>query len=330
MMIESYVSTLSVIFGLLFLVSCQRGTHIERMQFLMGTHARIVVYDGSNNDVDKAFSVMKKLEDLMSDYDESSELSELNENAGKRSIEISKELKEVLQIALEVARETEGAFDPTIGALTIGHYGFGREDTKAPEPNDINEAKKLVDYNLLKLNGNKAYIEKKGMMIDLGGLGKGFAVDKAVELLKKRGIARGSVSIAGDLRVFGKDQDIYLKHPRGEGTIASFRSGGRDLAISTSGDYERFVKYEDTTIHHILIPKMGKSGTDFQSVTLVMEGNNTLADAYATALFALGRERAMEFLKTHPEIGAFIVFLNGEVFYNSKFKWLVSNFNLHS
>jgi len=329
-MTTSYVSTLLVIFGILILVSCDSDTHTERIQFLMGSHARIVVYDGSTRDIDRAFSVMNKLENLMSDYDESSELSEINLNAGKKSIRISEELSEVLHIALEVATETDGAFDPTIGALTIGLYGFGREGTKAPKLDEIEAAKRLVDYRLLKLSGNKAYIEKKGMMIDLGGIGKGFAIDKAVKTLKNSGVSKGSVSISGDLRVFGKDQEIYIKHPRGEGLIATFRSGGRDLAISTSGDYERFVKYDDSTVHHILVPQFGKSWKDFQSITVVMEGNNTLADAYATALFALGRQRALEFLNAHSEIGAFIVFYEGEIFYNSSFKELVRNFNLHS
>jgi thiamine biosynthesis lipoprotein len=310
------------------LSSCFSERPLDRVQFLMGTHARIVLYDGTNDDIDNAFSKMRYLEGLMSDYDQKSELSRINRYAGKNLVDISNELKEVLEISIEVARETEGAFDPTIGALTIGFYGFGREYPTPRKFTGLNEVKKLVDYRLLSLHDNEAFLEKEGMMLDLGGIGKGFAVDKAVDLLKKRGITKGSVSISGDLRVFGDDQIIYVKHPRREGFIASFTNGGKDLSVSTSGDYERKVKVGGKGYHHILVPEVGSSGTDFQSITLVMEGNSALTDAYSTALFAMGRKRAINFLENHSMVGAFIVFSDGGIFYNETFEQLVKEFRL--
>ncbi|MGB7291060.1 MAG: FAD:protein FMN transferase [Thermodesulfobacteriota bacterium] len=310
------------------LSGCLSEKPLDRVQFLMGTHARIVLYNGTNDDIDDAFSKMRYLEGLMSDYDQKSELSRINRYAGKNLVDISDELKEVLEISIEVARETEGAFDPTIGALTIGFYGFGREDSTPRKFNNLNEVKKLVDYRLLSLHDNEAFLEKEGMMLDLGGIGKGFAVDKAVVLLKKRGITKGSVSISGDLRVFGNDQIIYVKHPRREGFIASFTNGEKDLSISTSGDYERRVNVGGKSYHHILVPEVGSSGNDFQSITLVMEGNSVLSDAYSTALFAMGRKRAINFLENHSKIGAFIVFSDGGIFYNERFEELVTGFRL--
>ena len=294
----------------------------------MGTHARIVLYDGTNDDIDDAFSKMRYLEGLMSDYDQKSELSQVNRYAGKKLVDISDELKQVLEISIEVARETEGAFDPTIGALTIGFYGFGRDDSTLRKFNNLNEARKLVDYRLLSLHDNEAFLEQEGMMLDLGGIGKGFAVDKAVDLLERRGVTKGSVSISGDLRVFGNNQIVYIKHPRKEGFIASFTNGGKDLSISTSGDYERKVKVGGKSYHHILVPDLGSSGNDFQSITLVMEGNSAVADAYSTALFAMGRKRAINFLENHRNVGAFIVFSDGGIFYNETFEELVTEFRL--
>jgi thiamine biosynthesis lipoprotein len=315
-------------FSLGLLSHCSSERPLERVQFLMGTHARIILYEGTNEDIDDAFSEMRYLEGLMSDFDPNSELSRINRYAGKHYVDISNELKEVLEASINVARETQGTFDPTIGALTIGFYGFGREDSKVRTFNNLNEAKKLVDYRLLHLHGNKAFLEKEGMMIDLGGIGKGFAVDKAIDMLERRGITKGSVSISGDLRVFGKDQIIYVKHPRREGFIASFTNGGKDLSISTSGDYERMVNVGGKIYHHILVPQVGSSGNNFQSITLVMEGNSTLSDAYSTALFAMGRERAIDFLDNHNKVGAFIVFSDGKIFYNKKFQQLVNDFKL--
>lgn len=315
-------------FSLGSFTNCFGQRPLERVQYLMGTHARIVLYDGTNEDIDNAFSTMRYLEGLMSDYDQNSEISRINRHAGKDRVPISDELKQVLEISVEVSRETEGAFDPTIGALTIGFYGFGREDSRARKFDDLNELKSLVDYRLLRLQDNEAFLEKEGMMLDLGGIGKGFAVDKAVDLLKGRGITKGSVSISGDLRVFGNDQIIYVKHPRREGFIASFKSGGKDLSISTSGDYERSVKLGGKSYHHIIAPEVGSSGNDFQSITLVMEGNSTLADAYSTALFSMGRKRAIDFLENHSKVGAFIVFADGRIFYNEKFEELVTEFTV--
>lgn len=321
------ISLLACLF-LAALSGCSSGRPLERVQFLMGTHARIVLYDGNNDDIDDAFSKMRYLEGLMSDYDPKSELSQINRYAGRNAVAISDELKEVLKISIEVARETEGAFDPTIGALTIGFYHFGREDSRPKKLANLTEVKKLVDYRLLSLNDHEAFLKKKGMMLDLGGIGKGFAVDKAVELLKKRGVTKGAVSISGDLRVFGNDQIIYIKHPRREGFIASFTNGGKDLSISTSGDYERRVKVGGKSYHHILVPKAGLSGNDFQSITLVMESNSVLTDAYSTALFAMGRKRAINFLEKHRKIGAFVVFSDGSIFYNETFEELVKGFRL--
>jgi thiamine biosynthesis lipoprotein len=315
-------------FNIGLLSGCFNERPLERVQFIMGTHARIILYDGTNEDIDNAFSEMRYLEGLMSDFDEDSELSRINRYAGKHLVHISNELKEVLEVSIGVARETQGAFDPTIGALTIGFYGFGRDDIKVRRFNNLNKVKKLVDYRHLRLHDNKAFLEKGGMMLDLGGIGKGFAVDKAVDMLKKRGVTKGSVSISGDLRVFGRDQIIYVKHPRREGFIASFTSGGKDLSISTSGDYERKAKVGGKIYHHILIPQVGSSGNDFQSITLVMENNSTLTDAYSTALFAMGRARAIDFLENHNKVGAFMVFSDGRVFFNKKFEELVNEFKL--
>lgn len=321
---------------IIFIITCafmlllsKEASPLERVQFLMGTYVRIEVLDGTDEVIDKGFSVIRNLDELLSDYKPDSELSKVNRLAGGKSVEISDHMKEVIQISLAVARETGGAFDPTIGALTIGAYGFGRENFKIPSNDEINRAKALVDYNSVRLDGNNLSFEKEAMMLDLGGIGKGYAVDKAVDALRKMGIHEGSISISGDIRVFGIDQEIRIRHPRGDGFIATFKSGGRDLSISTSGDYERFAVEEGKVYHHILVPKKGISGNDFQSITIVLENNNTLADAYATALFALGRPGALSFLDGHPRIGAFIVFSDGEVFISNAFKELVKDLNIY-
>lgn len=301
---------------------------IERVQFHMGTYARVLIYGGTSADADAAFLKIKELDGLLSDYDPGSEVSEISRMAGIRPVKASPDVLEVLKEALYVSGETGGAFDPTIGALTIGVYRFGRGGDRVPGDEEIRKAKSLVNFRELRIQGDEAYLEREGMMIDLGGIGKGYAVEKAVRVLKRRGVKKGMVSLSGDIKVFGSDIEIGVRDPGGEGAIASFHTGTGELAISTSGGYERVIDPTGKAYHHLLVPATGKPGRDFLSVTVILDGDSALADAYATSLFVMGKDRSIEFLKKHPEIGVFAVLPDGEIYYNEGLKSLVTGFKV--
>jgi len=294
----------------------------------MGTYARVLIYGGNNEDVDAAFSEIKKLDNLLSDYNPESEISEINKMAGVKPVKADAQVIQVLEIAKKVASETDGVFDPTIGALTIGVYRFGRESEVEPNIADIDKAKSLVNYNDLVIEGDNVYLKNKGMMIDLGGIGKGYAVEQAVSVLKNRGVNAGVVSLSGDLKVFGDEAEIAITNPENKGAIATFTTKSKDLAISTSGSYERFVNIDGDVYHHLIVPQSGRPGSDFLSLTVVMEDSSTLADAYATALFIMGQDKALEFLDNHREIGVFIVFPDRSIYYNAAFAKLTSNMKI--
>jgi len=303
---------------------------LERQQYHMGTYARVLIYGASNKQAARAFSEIGRIDNLLSDYKPTSEISQINMQAGKRPVSVNPDVLEILTISKQVAEKTRGGFDPTIGALTIGVYRFGRDGKSKITEEDIESAKSLVDYKGLKIEGDTVYLEKEGMMLDLGGIGKGFAIDKAVEALKEEGVTKGIVSLSGDIRVFGHEVTMSVKDPGSEGAIAEFKTGTGDLAISTSGGYERTVTSDGETYHHLILPETGKPGNEFLSVTVVMEANNTLADAYATSLFVMGKEKALKFLEHHPEIGVFIVLPDRETYYNKAFKALTKNINVDS
>lgn len=303
---------------------------LERQQYHMGTYARVLIFDATAKQADRAFSEIGRIDNLLSDYKPSSEISRINTRAGKQPVKVSPDVTRILTISKQVAAETEGEFDPTIGALTIGVYRFGRDGESKITEEDIKSAKSLVDYNDLTIEGDTVYLEKEGMMLDLGGIGKGFAVDNAVEALKQEGITKGIVSLSGDIRVFGHDVTMGIKDPGGEGAIAEFQTGSRDLAISTSGGYERTVTSDGKTYHHLIVPETGKPGQDFLSVTVLMKANNTLADAYATSIFVMGKEKALEFLEKHPKVGVFIVFADGDTYLNKGFQDLTKDINVSS
>jgi len=325
----SYLKICMFFVAILTCLSCAHSPRnlepIERVQFHMGTYARVLIYGGNDRDVDAAFSEIKKLDNLLSDYNPKSEISEINNMAGEKAVKVNPQVIEVLEIAMNIASQTAGVFDPTIGALTIGVYRFGREGDTEPNIENIDKAKCLVNYKDLIVDGDYVYLKRKGMMIDLGAIGKGYAVEKAVTVLKERGIKRGLVSISGDLKVFGDKLEIAIKNPGTPGAIATFTTGASDLAISTSGSYERSVDIEGVVYHHLLVPESGRPGIDFLSLTVVMEDSSTLADAYATALFIMGKDKAFEFLSSHEGIGVFIVFPDKNIYYNAAFAKLVSN-----
>jgi len=296
---------------------------IERVQYHMGTYARVLIYGGTRADADAAFLKIKELDELLSDYDPASEVSEITRMAGKAPVKSSRDTIDILKEAVYVSKETDGAFDPTIGALTIGVYRFGRDGGRVPGDEEIAKAKSLVNYWDLLIGGDEVYLEREGMMLDLGGIGKGYAVEAAVRTLKRRGIKKGMVSLSGDIKVFGEDIEMGIRDPDGVGTIASFHTGARELAISTSGGYERVIDPVGKAYHHLLVPATGKPGRDFLSVTVILDGDSALADAYATALFVMGKEKALSFLKKHPEIGVCMVLPGSDIYCNDRMKSLV-------
>jgi len=298
---------------------------LERVQYQMGTYGRVQIYGGKNEDIDVAFAKIKELDNLLSDYNPNSQISEINKMAGVTPVKVDLQVIQVLEIANKVASATDGAFDPTIGALTIGVYMFGREMDAEPNLSDIDKAKSLVNYQDLIIESDNVYLKNKGMMIDLGGIGKGYAVEQAVSVLKNRGVSSGVVSLSGDIKVFGDQVEIAIQNPDNQGSIATFTTGSHDLAISTSGSYERSVNVDGEVYHHLIIPKSGRPGSDFLSLTVVMEDSSTLADAYATALFIMGKDKAFEFLNSHDEIGVFIVFPDKNIYYNDAFAKFVGN-----
>lgn len=302
-----------------------RAAEIERVQYHMGTYARVLIEGGSNEDADAAFARIGELNRLLSDYDPKSQVSGITRMAGREPVTVSPDVIEVLKTSVRVAEETGGAFDPTIGALTIGVYRFGRENAAAPKDEDIERAKSLVDYKALSIKGDSVYLEKEGMMLDLGGIGKGYAAEKAALVLKSRGVKEGMVALSGDIKVFGHDTEMGIRDPSSEIPIVSFKTGKGELAISTSGGYERVIDPGGKSYHHLLVPKTGLPGRDFLSVTVVLAGDAALADAYATSIFVMGREGAKNFLARHPEIGVFLIFADGTTYYNRTLPGLVQN-----
>ncbi|WP_428738318.1 FAD:protein FMN transferase [Sulfurimonas sp.] len=232
----------------------------------------------------EALNLVKQFEEKYSAYKSNSLVSLINHYSGVQAIPLSDEDREIFEKALDIAETSDGLFDPTIGVLTQGLYGFGTDHSKIPNEQEIYEVKKLVNYKKLKIDNDKVFLEDKGMQLDLGGIGKGYIADKVVEFLLRKGATKGLVSAGGEIVTFGKNYTIAIKNPFEKGNIGVIHSSKTPLSISTSGDYERFIGSKEH--HHILDNKSAKQNHFYSSITLIQNGvDATLLDGVSTIAF---------------------------------------------
>lgn len=257
----------------------------------------------------KAFGEISRLESQMSTYNPESIISQVNENAGIKPVKVTDEITEVIASALEISAKTDGAFDITFAPL--GKLWDVKNRKIPPSKKEIEKTKKLVNYNNIVLDKkNKTlFLTKKGMSIGLGGIAKGYAAKKAGEILSAEGIENFIINAGGDLyfkgNKGGKLWTSAIKNPEKKSkNILSFEIKN-DVAVVTSGDYERFFIYKGKKYHHIINPHTGYPAQGIKSVTVFAE-NPTLADAYATAFFVMGYGKSLEVVQKTPDV-AFII-----------------------
>lgn len=252
--------------------------------------------------MDRAFGEIGRLDRMLNFFSATSELSSINTSAGIAPVKVSPETLEVIEEALHASEETHGAFDVTIGP-EISLWDFHTQ--KKPDDTTVKKRLALVNFRLVSVEEDQStvYLREKGMLIDLGAIAKGYAADKAVEELKRGGIRSGLVSVAGDIRAFGLKPNgtpwrVGIRAPRPKKNEDEIMATVElsDMAISTSGDYERYFMADGKRYHHILDPRTGYPAPECQSVTVIAK-NGFQADAFSTGIFVLGPEKGMEVLK---------------------------------
>ncbi len=263
---------------------------IRRMEPLLGTYVEIVAEGGTAADlqvaVDSGFDAIREVDGLLSSFKPESELNRINRSAGVRAVAISPWTYECLERAITIGRGSNGAFDITCQPL-LDLWGFLSKKYHVPSAAEIEAEKRLVGYRRLELTESRdgkggpvwrtAFLTQKGMAIDVGGIGKGFAVDKAVHALKSAGVKSGRVRAWGDSFGFG-DKDWTLEIEKGKSITL------RNEAASTSGDYENFFESGAKHYAHIIDPRTGRPVRGTRSVT-VKAPTATESDAWSTAIF---------------------------------------------
>lgn len=300
---------------------------LKRAQMHMGTLVTITAVaqaeDVAQAAITAGFQEIHRLEELLSTWIPTSELSRVNAAAGREPVKVSVETLTILRRSIEIASLTDEGFNIAIGPA-VDAWSV-TEGSRIPGAAELSQLRSLVDLSLLRLDeqAGTAYLAKPGMKIDVGGIGKGFAADRAAAVMQSAGATAGVVALSGDIKTFGRLPDgsrfsFGIKHPRKEGVLLA-RIDLQDEAISTAGDYERYFERAGIRYHHILDPRTLEPARGCQSVTVIAR-EGTLADGLDTGIFVLGPDRGMELVERLPDVEAVIVDSEGKILVSSGLK----------
>jgi FAD:protein FMN transferase len=248
------------------------------------------------------FDEMKRLDTVMTTWTETSEVSQINAAAGKQPVKVSAETFEVIERAQDIARKSDGVFDISVGAYK-GLWKFDEDlDGTLPDPAEVARRLKRVGYKDIVLDKKRrtVFLRRKGMAITLGGIAKGYAVDKCAALLRAAGFKDFMIQAGGDMYVAGNKGGepwvVGIRDPRGPDMFAL--TPIEDRSFSTSGDYERGFVKDGTRYHHILDPRTGQPARASRSVTIRAK-DAFIADSWSKVMFILGRDKGLELIKKY-------------------------------
>ncbi|MEJ5348469.1 MAG: FAD:protein FMN transferase [Desulfosoma sp.] len=296
--------------------ACGQGPEVfQTTKPLMGTVVTISVVSQdarrAYEALETAFDEIARLEAMMSVFREESEVSRVNREASQHPVPVSEELFQVIEMSLSLSEITHGAFDITVGPL-MTLWPFYKKDKILPSPHALQEALSNVGYRRLVVSPRErsVFFSTAGMALDLGGIAKGFAIDRAVAVLKDHGMAAALVNAGGDIFAYGTKPDgqpwrIGLQHPRDPQTLLAVLSL-TDRAVVTSGDYQRYFLKDGKRYSHIVDPRNGFTAQETASVTVIAD-RAAYADALATGILVLGVKEGMALVESLPGVHALIV-----------------------
>lgn len=277
----------------------------ERTEFLLGTVANIRVYnEGKEEAMDKAFERVAELDKRFALQNPDSEISEVNRQAGKMPVEVTEEVFFVMEKALHYAEESNGAFDPTVGAVT-SLWNIGQADASIPDLDELSAALEVVDYNLVELDeeNQTIYLQEEGMVLDLGAIAKGYITDEVARILVEEGVNTAIVDLGGDIVMIGNSTrgedrpwSVGIQNPYGDrGEILGIVPVS-NKAIVTSGIYERAFEEDGKSYHHLMDTETGFPMENNISGISIIADQATDADALANIAFSLGVEDGLVYI----------------------------------
>lgn len=333
---------LFVLFTFLLITGCQSKEDIStsnvyepvsQNKHLLGTIVTVTLYDNPEQEIfDEIFNSMEKIEAEMTiNNATTSEVIEINKQAGIDYVKVSKQTFDVIKSGLYYSKLGNGNFDITVGPL-VKLWEIGFTDAHVPNSDEIAESLTHINYQkvLLDEENQAVKLEDKGMQLDLGGIAKGYAADVAVEILKKHGNKQAIINLGGNVYAYGEKPNgdafrIGVQNPFSPRGASLGVLSVKDKTIVTSGTYERYFEQDGIIYHHILDPKTGYPvENNLKSVTIVTESSMT-ADALSTMTFVLGLDEGMKLVESLPDVEALFITNDQKLYASSGF---LENFEL--
>jgi thiamine biosynthesis lipoprotein len=268
--------------------------------------------------VEEIFAEVDRINALMSTYVESSRISDINRRAADEPVLAGEELFRLIRRSLDISILTRGAFDITYDSVGQ-HYDF--HERRRPDDATVEAERKHIDFRHVQLDQGQATVRftERGVRINLGGIAKGYVVERGVDILRRHGVEDGVVTAGGDSRLLGDHRGrpwmIGIRDPRREGEVA-ISVPLEDEAISTSGDYERYFDEDGMRYHHIIKPSSGRPVEGIHSAT-VIGPDAVMTDALSTSVFVMGVDDGLKLIGCLPDYEAIVIDADGEIYYST-------------
>ncbi len=292
-----------------------KGIH-KKVTKLMGNRFEISVVsddeDFAANRIEKAVEEIQRIEKLLTTFNDNSQTNLINNNAGIAPVKVDREVFDIIQRSKRISEITQGAFDITYGSIDKSLWNFDKNMTVLPDAATAKKLVRLINYRNVILDEKKCtvFLSEKGMRIGFGGIGKGYAAERAKIILQENGVKSGIVNAAGDLIAWGCQPDgkawtIGIADP--DAVRNQFSSLDiTDMAVATSGNYEKFVMIDGKKYSHTIDPKTGMPVTGIKSVTIIC-ANAEVADAMATPVMIMGIKVGLDLVNQMKGIGCIII-----------------------
>ena len=267
--------------------------------------------------IEQVFAEAKRIDLLMSTYIDDSRISDVNRRAADEPVVAGDELFRLIQRSLDISVLTRGAFDITYESIGQ-HYDF--RNRERPDRATVDASRELIDYRLVRLDQATGTVSfaAAGVRINLGGIAKGYVVERGIDILRMAGVQNGIVTAGGDSRLLGDRRGapwmVGIRDPRVDGEVAMTLPLANE-AISTSGDYERYFEEDGVRYHHIISPSTGEPASGVHSAT-VIGPDAVLTDALSTSVFVMGVDEGLLLIATMPDYESIVIDDQGRIYYS--------------
>ena len=312
------------------LFDTRRETNLHtKVLKLMGNRFEITVAgsdtEWANECIDAAIAEIRRIEELLTTFKESSQTNAINENAGIQPVKVDQEVFDLISRSLKISVLTQGAFDISYGSVDKKLWNFDISMTTLPDKETAKASVKRINYRnvILDEKENSVFLKEKGMRIGFGGIGKGYAADRAKNILQQMSVTSGVVNAAGDLitwgnQVNGKPWTIGIADPGAQHYPFSYLNIS-DMAVATSGNYEKYAVIDGKKYSHTIDPKTGLPVSGIKSVTIICPSAE-LADAMATPVMVMGVRAGLNLINQMKNIACIVIGDNNKLYTSHNIK----------